>query len=101
MACVGNFQPISLASRLVEARRQSSLVEHSGCGVIMTYPHTECEGFYAVADVGRVPPTSCFLPKFRMLIAAFVSLSNSAPHSQECHRSPSVFLTTAPHPEHI
>jgi hypothetical protein len=34
-------------------------------------------------------------------MAALVSRSSSQPHLHECHRSSSVFLTTAPHPEQI
>jgi len=34
-----------------------------------------------------------------MLMAAFVSLSSSQPHSQKCHRSDKSFLRTVPHCE--
>ena len=36
----------------------------------------------------------------RMLMAAFVSRSNSHPHSHECQRSDRSFFTAVPHPEH-
>lgn len=63
-------------------------------------PPPESGGFYAVANVGPVRPESCFCPSARMLIAAFVSLSNSQPHSHECQRSERSFLRIVPHPEH-
>src|SRR5205814_9330119 len=57
---------------------------------------SETGGFYAVADVGRDPTKRCFRPKSRMTCADAVSRSSSHPHSQECHRSSSVFLRTVP-----
>jgi len=58
-------------------------------------------GCYTVTDVERVPPESALWPNFRMVSAALVSLSNSVPPLQEYQRSDRLFLTSAPHPEHI
>ena len=44
-------------------------------------------------------PVGCF-PARRRLMAALWSRSRSVPHSQECQRSSSSFLTMAPHPLH-
>jgi HSP20 family protein len=59
------------------------------------YPMRKRRGFYAVAGVGSFR-ASVFFPSARMLTAALTSRSISAPHSQECQRSSSVFLRTAP-----
>jgi hypothetical protein len=59
----------------------------------VTYLLIEWGGFYAVARVGSVR-AKCCCPLVRMLRAAFTSLSSSAPQSQLCQRSASVFLRT-------
>src|SRR6266852_7148655 len=67
---------------------------------LVKYPTAKAGGFYAVADVGSFR-ANVFFPNARMLIAAFTSLSISAPQSQLCQRSSSVFLRTVPHLEQI
>ncbi len=68
-------------------------------------------GFYLqLSSTGRLlhsrecrslPTSSVFCPRARMLMAAFTSLSGSAPQSQLCHRSDNSFLRTVPHVEQI
>jgi hypothetical protein len=65
-------------------------------GVVVNVPPFRNGGFYAVADVGRVPTERCFRPTSRMNFADAVSRSSLHPHSQECHRSSSVFLRIVP-----
>jgi len=55
---------------------------------LVNYLPVERGGFYALLR-WRVPSLS-------ILMAALTSLSISAPHSQECHLSSSVFLHTVP-----
>jgi len=74
--------------------------DHYDADQDVTYLPIEWEGFYTVADVGRVPPESVVYPLERMLSAAFTSLSSSAPHSHECQRSDKSFLRTVPHELH-
>jgi hypothetical protein len=63
---------------------------------VVTCLRIECGGFYAVADVERVPPESAWCPRSKMTFAEAVSRSSSHPHTQECQRSSKVFLRIVP-----